>query len=794
MKKLLLSLAMGSAIGLTGCLSDGDDAPVTEEQAAVPYVRVAFDPGASDISVPSNFLYLGTQDGTLDVPGSEDAFESLSSLDGWSTTFPAVFNFNYPVSEYGSRSVTIDASTAQAPGAVRVFKVFEGGSAVSDQCAALQPVVACAIESELEFGTDFVTSFNSVSGNLSVVPLRPLQPEASYMIALTDAIEDDRGRAVRPSQTYYAASQDDIELDDDGAMIQGIIRQNHAVLDGAGVNPESIIYTSLYTTQSTDTVLQVVQGYLASDLVALSNNQPTLTSGIQTVFTGATVAQALSQGVEGFPATQPAPGEPFFFEYAVSSTAELHAGVFSLPYFSGLPTTENPTAPLNERWEAEFVSPATVGLALSNGRISAESLIGCGMPQATVVAFSESQNPAVFLGQLAYADLPDLDACSVLDDGRHLTKYNPLPLVRDSVEVQVRMSVPIEAQVNNIRATLGLPAISEPADGWPVVIFQHGITGNKEQFLAIAGALSVSGHAAIAIDHPLHGERGFGPINIGEEEIYINASGQYTDAEGEQVQGDPTAYLNLSSLLTARDNVRQSTADLLSLRFALARPGTNFIGASIDGTSVKFIGHSLGGIAGINMTAVANTPFPQIPEGFDLGDYFGIDQAVFGMAGGGIAPFLIESESFGPLIREQLAAGAGGVQGAELEAVIQQFTFAAQTVIDSADPLNYAHYLASTETPRLLIQANDDSVIPNQASIPLAGTEPLAGVLGLEEVTESVIGDSPQSGFVKLDGASHGSLLQQGPDDDAGVTQALQLMIATWFESQGTIINLGDND
>ncbi|RUO32247.1 hypothetical protein CWE12_04535 [Aliidiomarina sedimenti] len=786
MKKLLLSVAVGSVLGLTGCLADGEDAPVSQEQAGVPYVRVAFDPAAGDISVPSNFLYLGTQDGTLDVPneGPDDPANALDALDGWSTTFPAVFSFNYPTGQYGSRSVTVDASTAEAAGAVRVFKVIEGGNAVNEQCAALQPVVACAVQSELEFGTDFVTSFNSVSGALSVVPLRPLEPEASYMIALTDGIEDDRGRAVRPSQTYFAASQDDIELEGQGAQVQAIVRQNHAVLDGAGVNPENVIYTSLYTTQSIDTVLQVVQSYLASDLAALGAGQPTLTSAIQTNFAGVTVAQALSQNVEGFPATQPAPGEPFFFEYAVSNTAELHAGNFELPYFSGLPTAENQTAPLSERWEAEFVSPATVGLALSEGRISAENLIGCGMPQATVGEFGATEDPSVFLGELAYADLPATDACAVLDDGRHLTKYNPLPLVRASVEVPLWMSVPVEAQVNGVRATLGLPAISEPADGWPVVIFQHGITGNKEQFLAIAGALSVSGHAAIAIDHPLHGERGFGAIN---------ASAEYTDADGDPAQGDPTAYLNLGSLLTARDNVRQSTADLLSLRFALSRPDSTFGGAQIDRNTVKFVGHSLGGIAGVNMTAIANTPFPQMPEGFALGDYFGIDQAVFAMAGGGIAPFLIDSESFGPLIREQLAAQAGGLQGAELEALIQQFTFAAQTVIDSADPLNFAGHLVETETPRLLIQANDDAVIPNQASVPLSGTEPLAVVLGLDEVTETVMGEEPQSGFIKVEGASHGSLLQQGEDDEEGTTQAIQLMIATWLESQGTVINL-DNE
>src|SRR3546814_11997302 len=43
-----------------------------------------------------------------------------------------------------------------------------------------------------------------------------------------------------------------------------------------------------------------------------------------------------------------------------------------------------------------------------------------------------------------------------------------------------------------------------PADGWPVVIFQHGITGNRTQMIAIAPALAAAGFATVAIHLPLH--------------------------------------------------------------------------------------------------------------------------------------------------------------------------------------------------------------------------------------------------------------------------------------------------
>ena len=47
--------------------------------------------------------------------------------------------------------------------------------------------------------------------------------------------------------------------------------------------------------------------------------------------------------------------------------------------------------------------------------------------------------------------------------------------------------------------------MAKPAAGWPIVIFQHGLTGNRAQALAIAGAYAGQGFVVAAIDIPLHG-------------------------------------------------------------------------------------------------------------------------------------------------------------------------------------------------------------------------------------------------------------------------------------------------
>ena len=143
-----------------------------------------------------------------------------------------------------------------------------------------------------------------------------------------------------------------------------------------------------------------------------------------------------------------------------------------------------------------------------------------------------------------------------------------MPEVQDTETVNAFVTIPDLATANAVRGQQGLPALEEPASGWPVVIFQHGITSDKSSAAAIAGTLAVAGYATVAIDHPLHGERGF-DVN-GDGELDITATGP----------ANATTYMNLSSLLTTRDNLRQSITDLVSLRVSL----NNFMAA--DGEQI----------------------------------------------------------------------------------------------------------------------------------------------------------------------------------------------------------------
>ena len=104
---------------------------------------------------------------------------------------------------------------------------------------------------------------------------------------------------------------------------------------------------------------------------------------------------------------------------------------------------------------------------------------------------------------------------------------------------------------------------------------QHGITTDKESMLALTAQLSIQGFATAAIDHPRHGERG----------VDVDADG--TD-DFNATTGSVLSYMNLNSLLVARDSLRQSSADLLGLRL-----GLNFINdETINAQDVTYVGHS----------------------------------------------------------------------------------------------------------------------------------------------------------------------------------------------------------
>ena len=790
MKKLALNLAIVSVLTLSACGSDNDN---DEDIVEIEPSRVLFNPLDSKVSVPNNLLFSGTQDGTLNLPvvdptDGADPFVALNALDGWSTVTPFMLALEF------QDGIALDASSVNAS-SVRVFEALMGGA--SNDCTEVNRALACKVVGELTFGSDFIAQASNNS--IAVVPLKPLKGKTSYIVVLTNTLEDDIDNHVEASVIYETLQQPLPPTAEDGGL-HSIIHSLETSVVAAGVEQEGIIYTAAFTTQSTVDVLASIKSGLASKIAMMA--PPT----IAVTDTTLSVADALADKI-------PAESIPLY------SIANYMKGSLSLPYYLGIPSAENPSAPVNDWWKGLCDSGAMLaGLAASN-------------PEA-IPADPINDIDTMCMGISAAAGLPAPGLRNLgIDTERHLTKFNPVPAPRAEsdipyishpgmLEVQITTPDPTSAYASAVTASFGLPELVEPAAGWPVVILQHGITTTKESMLLTTGILSAFGFATVAIDHPLHGSRGF---DLDNDEIDdINAS-----------TVSATHYMNLKSLLTARDNLRQSTADLLGLRIALNFLGGALTNENIDSNNVHFLGHSLGAIVGLNFVSLANMPLNEALDG-----YFSVKTNSLAMPGLMIAHLLLESAEFSNVIKSSLTYvqspdfkafvdsqypdGASEdeltaayilfydnltpEQQGELNAGFSLFSFAAQTVLDSSDPVNYTAMVNVTETPTHLIEVVgngadnlSDQVIPNRVTTsPLAGTEGAVLLLGLP----SVSADSTGSGVVRFLAGHHGSLLSPLPEEgvapDAAMTlratTEMQTQMAVFFSSMGTMIKVSDNE
>jgi len=329
--------------------------------------------------------------------------------------------------------------------------------------------------------------------------------------------------------------------------------------------------------------------------------------------------------------------------------ANISVGTLRIPYYLSAPSTANPAAPVNRFWTAAGASPA-----------------------------------------------PGIDPAS-----RNLTRFNPVPAKTADLDIPIFVTVP-----NAFGPTGGV----RPPNGWPTVIFQHGLTRNRVDAVAVADAFAQAGFVVVSIDLPLHGigatssAAAFRQVGL-ERTFDLDVSNNATLAPGADgvVDGSGQNFVNLSSLLTTRDNLRQGAVDLLTLTRAL--PTLELTGDAtpdVDPARIHFVGHSLGSIVGATYAR------------------FGANArtASLLMTGGGVAQTIVDSPAFGPAIKAGLAA-QGLIEGTTL---FNQFLRDAQTAADAGDPLNHFSSLLAAKPVHVAQVVGSpptwlpDLVVPNSST------------------------------------------------------------------------------
>lgn len=799
MKKKLIYAAVVSAM-LAGC--GGSDDNKGDTSSYLDYLLTgsnAVRPSALAARASDGTLKFSTETADLSNPVS-----AMSTLDGWSTTQAIQI---VPVTSSG---ITVQApAAAEFAASVAPLYLLE----LSFDSTALRP---SGVKKVLTYGVDFVVAASA--GKLNLVPLKPLNPSSYYMIVATDSLKDSNGNAVKAGSDY-GNYKNNVGSNAQEQTINGLIALQEGLFKAAtGVSTDHVIFSDWFGTQSGADVLVAVKGAAASVLksptldaaalwkqdakgnTSLPGTYTLAVTGSNPFLTQLDAEAFLPQEQKDALATAFGPGAPL---NGLAQLTTVYTGTVKLPYFLSSPATAGSwDKAKTQSWHGAIPSLYAIANALkaSDSEVIA-GLVGAGVdPALLATLIADPTRQAELLAEASkLIGVTLTSGGKPLDAEQNIGRFNPLPMLE---EVQ---SVPMR-----VFAKDALNTITD------VIIYQHGVTSVKENAYALALGQIYAGMQAgkkvalVVIDHPLHGERGFA------------LSGSMDTVT---TSDNPTPYLNLSYLTVARDNLKQSVADLLGLRLAVGLANAKGAIGSAGSLKVHFLGHSLGAISGTNLLAVAN----QSIGNAQADALFKFDTGGLAMPGGGIAPLLLNSPTFGPTIKmgvltsgsAELKAGftayapscktavptcfvneflpsLSATQQAAAASTLQSYSFAAQSVLDSADPINLGSGIKSdfplfaTEIVGDGALSLSDQVIPNSiASAPLGGTEPLFKVLALQPLTATGAASHNAARFVA---GGHSSLLapDENFDPNGDVTTEMQSEFASFFMSGGTAVKVTD--
>jgi len=282
---------------------------------------------------------------------------------------------------------------------------------------------------------------------------------------------------------------------------------------------------------------------------------------------------------------------------------------------------------------------------------------------------------------------------------------------------------------NKIWVTFVLPKSTMPAAGYPAIVFQHGMGGQRGDALAIANTFARKGWAVVSIEPIQQGTRGSDAAARGDKKSdFARSTSRYAGPDGFVDKtsdganyGPIDLFGGMFRLAALRDQFRQSAIDHTTLlRLLQSSPSLDGLaqGGStpkIDGTKTAYIGVSLGGILG-SLTA-----------GIEPGH----KAYVLNVPGGGL---LVELASNSPNIYSLLNASASlnfgfrSTQTPPHHPLVNMM----QHVIDGGDPISVAGTVmadAKKGTNVLMFEVLADELVSNES------TEALARAMGLPVTT-----------------------------------------------------------
>lgn len=672
---------------------------------------VEFDPANSIVPFPNNLL-LNPATGKLALP--QQCNESAATT----ATRTNVLN---KLDGFGAYEVTLNVTftepvdLASLDGHVVVFQRASGGEGNDPLTAVPIPVIAVPTQTvRFQDKTNLAACADPVTvDQVTFIPKVALDQKSTYTVALLNGIKTAGGEDFVASFTWALVRnpQPIVAFDDDDN-----ITLNRTPLDPIEDKERLAGIELLWNAHHDAVTFLAGTGHDSEDLL------------LAWEFNTQTVNDPLDPGVEGSPASD-LTALPLLGNLAIGATT------------AGLTARQGPFAgcavddPISDT--QCFLR---VALGLSQGATGA-AIYPTGKAvcvQANCAAVGEIRG-SILLSKQYRADgtnpytgtgtqpVPGGWSDPISPTVVHNTD-NPNPLANDAqakLETLVLLPNPLLC-----------PGNVAPADGFPVAIFQHGITRSKTDAFGIMGALTGNCIAVVAIDASNHGSRAVrisdaaNPVPaLNCTDVLVGFPAARPD-RGPDPSTNPGCYAPIfsSDLGATRDGFRQTILDLHQLAASVKACGTTACGAvKLDATKISYVGHSLGGIFGGMFSATNPDIAVSVLDAGSAGwlDILENTQQVTAFqcplvdalidAGSltcGGAP-CTEADKFNPL-------APGGPTGLCLtdawksDPGYRQFAVIGRWVLDPADPANFGSRLASKKF--LLQRIDDDEVFPNIAT------------------------------------------------------------------------------
>ncbi|MCG2580046.1 MAG: hypothetical protein KA296_04125 [Marinobacter sp.] len=628
-KKTLISLAVASSLGLTGCFDSAGSGKNANPEYKINNPAIdgktwpLFNPLLSQLPIPNDLIFDSEQgDGTFGVnDSSPPVTTALNELSGASTVAPAVIQFNGQ----------IDPATVVYGETVFLLELeYASGDPLQGLSIGEPPTVVGPAPARADVETLDGTSA------IRILPLQPLNPRKRYVAVVTKDITDINGENIIASPSYGNLTDEEQPLGNSGlAPVRTLINSLWEPIAGAalGITDDNIAITYSFTTSNDEKVLQ----YIAEPAAWFSDQITTfvkISATKQALEGGATsydqIAPVANGAVDTFPASLPpnpdsplnalfGPGGPC--ETSVGQDAIDCVGVALASNFADqLPTPlpgVNRTVPdgsggFNNAIDIDNTTIKPVGLL---------SAVAGSIPGSdTVLAAEGSISLPYYLGS-APAELAGPASLNWVADDALAQSLNEtfsalgvsIPQADASVSTAVNYVFPFPKQ----RSTQEVPVLTlYPNTGAVagVVLFQHGITTDRSTALTFGTALAGQGYVVVAIDQPLHGVTPFSADDQLPLAIALLVGGGATQAEAEQlaplvVAGDED---NLAAALGGGTATPESTLTAQSLINTVANAGSTIPGLAPGDGERHF-----GLFADASGTPAAMSFNPESPAGAD---------------------------------------------------------------------------------------------------------------------------------------------------------------------------------